>query len=455
MPKRTKHVSRKPVTISGELVANTAYSQVRDYFGRSVATNPKHNFSYDFGYPECITFQMYYQMYSRNGLANAGIRHAINRTWREYPALLEKEEAHDQTSTERLAADAFKRLSFWQKLKDADLRSRVGEYGALVLRFADGKQPNQPVQRLAGLDALVELIPCYQDQLEPTQFDTNPASINYGKPTMYQFNEARVDPKRSNNRSFMVHPDRVHIWSADGGVNGDPVLEPGFNDLITLEKIMGSGGEGFWKNAKSAPVLNVDPLTNLQSLASMLGTDVAGIADKMDEVIAGWQRGFDQLLMLQGIDTKTLAVTLPQPAEFLAGPMQSFAASINEPLKILIGSQSGERASTEDAKEWDSTIMSRRMNYVIPNMDRLFQKLSAVGVLPLKSWHVSWTDLTEDSLEEKLANAKALATINKELLGTGERAFTAQEIREAAGYMVALEDDVILPEDENNDEAGA
>jgi len=443
----------RPVKIaapSRTLVNNAAYTQVIDLF-RTVATNPKHNHFYDFGFPDTITFPMLYQMYRRNGLARAGVSHAITKTWREYPWLLEKEDdAHEQTKTEKLLQDMIDRLSFWQRLSDCDERSRIGKYGALIFRFADGLQMDKPVSRVAGMDALVEIIPCYEDQILPSSYNTDPMSPDYGQPTMYQFNESAVDPNTSKARSFMVHPDRVHIWSRDGTVNGESVLEPGYNDLITIEKIIGAGGEGFWKNAKSAPVMNIDPAANLQSLATMLGTTVPGIADAMDEVVAGWQKGFDQLLMLQGIEAKTIQVTLPQPAEFIAGALQSFAASIHEPLRILVGSQSGERASTEDAKEWDSTIMSRRENHVKPNIRRIVSKLVKVGVLPDADWVISWTDLTEDSMDEKIARAAKMAEINKAAIGTGERYFTGAEIREVVG-LAPLEDDGVLPEDDAGD----
>lgn len=144
------------------------------------------------------------------------------------------------------------------------------------------------------------------------------------------------------------------------------MLEAGYNDLLTLEKVSGAGGEGFWKNAKSSPVLEVDKEADIAKLAQMLGVETSEIADKMDEVVGDWQKGFDQLLMLQGIEAKTLGVTLPQPAEFYNTALQSFAASIEMPLKILVGTQTGERASTEDAKEWSQTISSRRTNRVIP-----------------------------------------------------------------------------------------
>lgn len=450
-PRRITSTPRRPAESP---IVNAAANQVQQFFLQGgVYAQAKHNYNYDFGYPDHISFAMFYNMYRRNGFARAGVQHAINRTWREYPFLLEgTSEPHDPTKTENLLQELIDRLSLWQKLREVDERSRVGEYAALILRYADGKRMDQPVvgKVPGGFDGLVDIIPCYQDQLRPSSYDMNELSITYGYPTMYQFNESAVDPDERKNRAFLVHPDRVLIWSRDGTIHGDAILEPGFNDLLVLEKIIGAGGEGFWKNAKSSPVLNMDKEMNPASLASMLGVAVEDIADKLDEVIAGWQKGFDQLLMLQGIDAKTLGVTLPQPAEFIAAPLQSFAASINEPLKILVGSQSGERASTEDAKEWDSTIMSRRMNYVQPNIRRLIAKLTKAGILPAVQWVIDWTDLTEDSMEEKLSKADKMATINQKSMGTGERVFTADEIREAAG-LEPLGDSDILPEDETTE----
>jgi len=450
MPKRKR--TTPPLTINGSLVTNAAQTQVANWFAQATQTNPKHNYNFDFGYPDSITFEMKHAMYRRNGIARAGVSHAINKTWSDYPMLTDGEEAHKETKIEAAIRVAFKRLAFWQKLREADERSRVGDYAGLIFRFADDKLFSEPVDTVpGGLDGLVEIIPCFEGQLTVSEYDSNERSPKYGKPKSFLFNEASVDRKRANNRSFQLHPSRVVVWSRDGTVCGDSVLEAGYNDLLTMEKIIGSGGEGFWKNAKSSPVLSMDKDMNPASLATMLGVEVTAIADKLDEVIAGWQKGFDQLLMLQGIDAKTLGVTLPQPAEFFAVALQSFAASINEPLKILIGSQSGERASTEDAKEWNGTIMSRRENYVKPNIERVLDLLRSVKVLPDIDWAIGWTDLTEDTKEERVANAGKLAEINKSLMGTGEVAFTAGEIREAAGYMEPLADSDLLPEDEDAD----
>jgi hypothetical protein len=77
-----------------------------------------------------------------------------------------------------------------------------------------------------------------------------------------------------------------------------------------MEKVKGAGGEGFWKNAKSAPVLEVAAEAKIADMAKVMGVSPEELADKMNDQVADWQKGFDQLLMLQGMQAKTLRVTL-------------------------------------------------------------------------------------------------------------------------------------------------
>jgi hypothetical protein len=161
----------------------------------------------------------------------------------------------------------------------------------------------------------------------------------------------------------------------------------------------------------------------------------------MNEQVEAYQKGFDQLLMLQGITAKTLGVNLPSPEHFWAAPLQSFAASFSIPLKILVGSQTGERASTEDADEWARTNMARRANETAPNILTLVNRLERFGILPERDWHLDWPDLTEASMEQKIERADKMADINTKLKDSGEWGFTPEEIRGVAGYEPLSETD--------------
>lgn len=401
------------------------------YFGGSV----KQNFYKDFGWPEQLAFQQFHAMYQRNGLATAAVDRTIGKTWESHPWLLEvqPEDHGDETPMEREIRQHFGALRFWQALMEADRRSLVGDYAGVILRFADGLKMDQPVGTVNGLAGLVEVIPAWEGQLVVAEWDQDETSATYGKPKAFQFNEAQVGENKTS-RAFRIHPDRVVVWSRDGSVFGQSLLQPGFNDLLDMQKISGSGGEGFWKNAKSAPVFEVDKEAKLDELAEALGVPPDQLADKLDSVVTDWQTGLDALLMLQGINAKTINVSLPSPEHFHRIPLQSFAASVGMPMKILVGSQTGERASTEDAEEWAQTNMSRRMNSVVPNIMAVIDRLERFGVLPERDWALDWADLTEASTAEKIERADKMASINQKAGTRGELAFTADEIRGVAGY---------------------
>ncbi|RVJ20475.1 DUF1073 domain-containing protein [Sinorhizobium medicae] len=401
--------------------------------------NVKHDHYKDFGYPETLSFTQLYRMYCRNGVAAAGVDKTVLKTWQENPFLLEKERdgsqagEDDETTLEKEIRQRFDDLRLWARLAEADRMSMVGAYAGVILRVADSKRFDQPVDRVSGgLNGLVEVIPAWEGQLQVSQWDTDETSETYGQPKMYQFNESAVDTTIKQPRNLVIHPDRVIIWSKDGTLHGSSALEPGYNSLIDMEKVRGAGGEGFWKNAKSAPVLEVDKEAKIDMMAKAMGVSVEDLADKMNEQVAEYNAGFDQLLMIMGMQAKQLNVTLPSPEHFYAIALQDFAASMNMPVKILVGMQTGERASQEDASEWAQTNMSRRANQTVPNIMSLVNRLERFGILPEKDWFLDWTDLTESSMSEKIDRASKMAETNQKM-GTGV-VFTDEEIRAVVGY---------------------
>lgn len=441
-----------------KILANAASRRLDMMFPGHFAC-AKHNHYRDFGYPETLTFDMLYGMYRRNGIAAAGVDKTILKTWQDVPFLLEKQRdgsqggSTEETGLESEIRQRFEDLRIWSRIAEADRRSLVGSYSGVILRLADSKPFSEPVDRVpGGLMGLVEIIPAWEGQLTVSQWDTNELSPTYGEPLQFQFNEASVGNDTRQPRQFQLHPDRVIVWSRDGTLNCRSLLEPGYNDLLTLEKVSGAGGEGFWKNAKSAPILEVSAEAKIDDMAKAMGVSVEDLADKMNEQVADWQKGFDQLLMIQGMQAKSLSVTLPSPEHFFAIALQSFAASISIPVKILVGSQSGERASTEDANEWSQTNMSRRNSTVRPNIMTFVNRLERFGILAKRDWYLDWTDLTESSMAEKIDRAAKMADTNQKMNQTGEFVFTPEEIRSVVD-MEPLSDAEKYRDDDDDAEA--
>lgn len=411
--------------------------------------NTKHNLNRDFGYPdtEALTFEMFYELWKRNGFARGVVEKTRNKTWQTNPVLSMSDGVSEMTRYERRVHRHFTRIRLWQALSEADMRSMVGKYAAVVFQLADGRGYNEPVRRVpSGIQGVISVIPCWEPQLEPSAWDRDPMSPTYGKPTMYRFNESAVDVETGKVRSFDVHPDRCLIWSTDGTTWGDSKLEPCYNALIDVSKIRGAGGEGYWKNTKAQPVLQASPDVDFAQLATMLGvTSVDEIPDALDNVIQRWVSGFDVSLMLQGMEAKTIGIDIQEPKSFFDVCMQEIAASWPMPQKILVGMQTGERASTEDAREWAQINMSRRENLVIPNIMEMVRRFVSWGVMIDRDWKLEWDDLTAPTLDEKLAIGERMARINGLVSPIGSVAFDNNDIRQLAGYS-ALGQPIAVPE---------
>lgn len=392
----------------------------------------KHDHYKDFGWPDDLTFDQLHRMYRRNGLAFAGVDKTILKTWQDNPDLWETEKP-TESETESDIRQRFADLRIWQHFAEADRRSMVGKYAAVILRFADDKDFDQPVDTVpGGILGLAGVIPAWEGQLTVAEYDSDQRSETYGEPLFYQFNESAVGDK-TQPRQFRVHPDRVLIWSDDGTINGQSALEPGYNDLLDAEKIKGAGGEGFWKTSRGAPLIEAREGVDAKTVAASMGASTpTEYLDKINEQIDNFQSGFDKGLMLGGMTAKPMTITLPSPEHFFAAPVQAFAASLRIPVKILLGSQTGERASTEDANEWAQTCNGRRIIRNLPIIQEFVNRLERVGILPEKDWHINWADLTEASASEKMARAKDMAEINAKHLS--EYVFTPDEIREVADY---------------------
>lgn len=411
-------------------------------FPWAYGSSTKHDYGKDYGWPEQLDFDRFYRMYCRSGLASAAVDKTISKTWQTMPALWESEEPAESAAEEKIRRHFAKR-NIWRAFMDADRRSMVGEYAGAIILLRDGKKLDEPVDRVArGIENVVGIIPAWQGQLTVAEWDNDQLSETYGEPLWFQFDEQAVgDPQNAKKSQVRVHRDRMLIWSDDGTLNCRSALEPGYNDVADAEKIKGAGGEGFWKSARGAPVVETKEGTTLKDIMIGMGVTTQEEArDNLNQKAADFQAGFDNFLMLGGFTAKPMTITLPQPKEFWEPCVQSFAASMSIPFKILVGNITGERASTEDATEWAQTNMSRRENRVLPILNEFIDRLVAWGVLEERDWSIGWDSLLEDSPDDRLNRAKIMAEINHPAHPiSAEPAFLPDEIREAAGFKPADE----------------
>ena len=394
----------------------------------------------EYGFPGDITTADFVSLYRRGGIAHGAVNKLIGHCWKTDPWVIEGE-PQDESREETPWEKSFKASipdDFWNAIMEADLRRLVCRYSALVLRLRDSKNFDQPV---SGSPALEEAVPAWAGAIKPGEYD------DIGAVKFWQYTPTRHDgtPLPAIN----VHPDRIIIL---GDYSADAIgfLEPAYNAFVSLEKVEGGSGEAFLKNAARQVGVNFDREVDLSSLAAMYNVPIAELQEKFNEAAREINRGNDAMLITQGASVSTLVATVPDPGPTYNVNLQTAAAALDIPTKILVGMQTGERASTEDQKYFNARCQSRRLGELSRNIRAIVQHLQRIRVVkPIRVLSVMWDDLTEATTEEKLANAKTMSDINAIALALGAEVFDLNEIRVAAGFEP---NDDITPLDEGVDD---
>ena len=406
----------------------------------------------EYGFKDQLTFEDFHALYARGGVAHGAVEKLIGNCWKSAPWLIEgddQDKAEDETAWERALKPLLNGGRFWRAIAEADRRRLVGRYSGLLLQIRDSQGWDQPVTR-SGAE-VVKLIPTWAGSLKPVEFDNDEKSETFGQPKKWQYIESGVNGQRG--RQIDVHPDRVFIFG-DWATDAIGFLEPAFNAFVSLEKVEGGSGESFLKNAARHLSVNFDKEVNLQGIAQMYGVSIEQLQVKFNDAARDINRGNDVMLITQGATATPLVSNIPDPTPTYNVNLQTAAAAVDIPTKILVGMQTGERASSEDQKYFNARSQSRRVLDLAFEIHDLIKHLIRIKVVKaIGEFTVMWDDLNEPSKADKLANAKGMSDINNVSLSSGEAVFSAEEIREAAGYD-PLTEPLPLPEkDETEDPA--
>lgn len=419
-----------------QLAVNHALADASLARARMLAANPtmgldaKRSTAWcEYGFKEDLTFDDLYRLYRRGGIAHGAVRKITSTCWLSNPEIIEGEKADEtrKVTTWESKAKAVFTHRFWRTFAEADLRRLVGRYSGILLHIRDSLDWNKPATKGKGLEKITV---AWAGALVPSAWDTGLNSRTYGQPKMWQYVERLPN---GNTRRVDVHPDRVFIL---GDYSADAIgfLEAAYNAFVSLEKVEGGSGESFLKNAARQLNINFDKEIDFSNLASMYNVDVNELQEKFNEAAVEVNRGNDALLTTQGATVTPLVAAVADPGPTYNVNLQTAAAALDIPTKILVGMQTGERASTEDQRYFNGRCQSRRGDLSF-DIEDLCDKLVLLGILdaiPQKT--VIWDDLNASSGSEKLASAKIMAEINSASSATGEQPFTGEEIRVAAGY---------------------
>ena len=454
--------SQLQLAVNHALAVNQSLSRQRLAYGGmpNLSGNTKRDRIYEeFGYPKELNFSHFYNMYERNAISSASVDRLIDGCWEDYPEVFEGDKQKDAEGVTQWDKTIAKILKKWfPVIKEADKRGVIGSYSAILIQVRDSKDWHDPIDsnalKHAKESGLVRFIPVWEAQLDVSDWETDINSEDYGYPKMYRYISLPVG-KATNApaREIKVHPDRVIILcerAVDGLLtNGYSMLKKGYNDALDLEKVSGGAAEGFLKNASRQLNFNFSKEVDLSDIAKLYNVEIDQLANAMDEQVKKLNQSTDSSVIMQDGNVSVLSVAPADPSSSFNTSLSKFASSIPIPVKVLIGQITGERASTEDNKDWAKTRMSRRNGFLTSVIESLIERLWRIGIInPPKGEviTVSWSDLLAPSYAEKLDNANKLADVaTKTTNALGVPVIKANEIRAAAELptLPEFEDDMI------------
>jgi hypothetical protein len=410
----------------------------------------------EFGWKAHLDFIDFYKLYSRGGISAGAVNKLAGRCWSTNPWLVEGDKDDkdmDVTPWEESLKPVLRQGRLWRAFAEADKRRLVGRYSGIILRVRDSRPLNMPVMRGRGLK---ELIVAWAGSLYPVKYVTDMAAENYGDVAMWRYKEPSLGGQPA--RDVDVHPDRVFIlgdWRADA----IGFLEPVFNNFVNLEKTEGGSGESILKNSNRSIHVNFDGTVDLRNVAAMYGVDLNGLQQKFNDVAREVNQGNDILFVTQGAQATPMVANVPNPQPIYDINLQSVSAGVDIPSKILVGNQTGERASTEDEAYMNRRCQGRRVNELNYEIQDFFEKLVDLRIIdaaPNGEFVVEWDDLNEPTTSEKLDNAAKMSKINAEATagGMGTEIFSREQILGAVGMedMVDVDADPLPDRTEEDEE---
>lgn len=359
------------------------------------------------GYPKReLEFSDYFAKYLRQDIAKAVIDKPVKKTWSGPLTITEPTEREDKTPLQRDWETLNKKLQLKTQLSRLDRLVGLGKYAVLLLGFDDVNgtwDMSQPVK--AGKLKLLYVRPFSEATARIAEWEDNPGDPRYGLPRRYNI-DVKAPGGAGNNQSLVVHHSRVlHVVedSMSSEVEGIPRLQAIYNRLMDLEKLVGGDAEMFWRGARPGYAGKLDKEYNIDPATK----------DDMMEQVEEFEHDMRRILINEGVELKALQQQIADPSGHVEVQVQLISAEAEIPKRILMGSERGELASSQDQVQWFSLIKSRREEYAEPRVVRpLVDKLIQLGVLSApqsqeEGYTVDWEDLFAPSKKEKAEVGKA------------------------------------------------
>jgi len=383
--------------------------------GRNFLDPPTRDMNAECGYPSRpIPYEVYKQWFDEEGFATQIVNLLPDETWKVYPDAYEQE-GEESTEFERSLDELLITINLWAYLHRLDKVAGIGRYGCLLLGFDDEAELDQPIEgfdedgnKIKGRPAKLSLkfIRVFSEQnAQVFEIEEDANSDRFGRPKMYHFtftdtaNSTFVEGEQSASSPMTARrkgpvPEKVH-WQrvlhfapdkVESEIYGTPRLQTTINRCCDLRKILAGSGEMFYKGGY--------PGYSVESLPEFLDAESIN-KEELSEEFQLFLNHLQRFIAVEGVTIKALTGTISDPTAHVYQQLLMIAMALGCPVRILLGSESGQTTGDEEGKRWNGRIAKRQWQVAEPELCReLLDRLIMFGVLSKpKQYKISWKDL--------------------------------------------------------------
>jgi hypothetical protein len=370
------------------------------------------------GYKTSLRFDDYWGAYQRDGVAGQIVDMIAEATWRKAPEVSEPEQGEDGTEFSKAWQEMADRLAVYRVLFRADVMARLGRYSVVLIGTGEPDQAMaRPLTSVRGPEGVLYLRAYTEQDAEIQDWVEDASDPAFGLPKTYTINVAgALTGFRAGAARLPVHRSRIiHVAqnTLRDDVYGRPELQRVFNDLQDLLKISASSSEAFWQRV--AGVLQAI----LDEKVQPTPAEIADLTQQIHDLNHDLARTF----VARGARLERLAETEPNPAAASKLVERRIAAGSGYPARMLFGSETGERASTEDVKAFLGSAGERQLQFAEPVLLRpLIDRLVSIRALPRhgkKGYDVVWPSLYSESEQVIAETNRATAETARALTPVG------------------------------------
>jgi len=357
------------------------------------------------GYTRTLTLKDYRDRFKRGGIAARIVEAFPDATWSGGAEIVEDEDPEISTALEDDFEDLDERLGVWEVFHRADILAGIGTFSVIVIGAAGKLDEELPM--MGSQEDILYLSVYAPDEVTIQTWDIDPESERFGLPLTYQIQRKVNNVQTMQNFSRMVHWTRI-IHVADGvledTITGTPRLEKVWNDLDNLDKVVGGGSEAFWLRVHQGYHWDIDPNIKVDdAVKTKLEQEAEEFAHQMRRTMA--TRG------MKFTTTGSDVANFDPPVKAL---MSLISGATKIPQRILLGSERGELASTQDRENWNDRVVARRGGYATNLVRDLVGRLMDYGALPeAEEYDVRWPDIKVLTEGEQADVATKWAGLNK------------------------------------------